>query len=192
MTKLLLALTLVSVGCTGSASRLPGNGSLVLVDIEDGLGTVRIPAGGDGDIMRTAPIWDAVEVGVRYWDTVGSKFRVPEDITAEDGQPVATLAIVAASADEEKNDDRGMWFDGDDGKIHVAVEHLLANAPNGYYDYYAFVASWARFTGLSMGLKDEGQSTDVMYPVSPARLDLAPDDVAQFCKVVAPSSAACP
>lgn len=174
---LVVAMMLV-VGCRTS---VPGDGRLVLVVVDDAVSTLPINVVGADGTLGQGQLGDYVAQGVRYWDAVGARLRTPEQVTAEDGEPAATLHVVVASSTEHLFDGAPAFYADVDGEIHVDLAQFRAKGST-YYTATEFAAMFAHESGHALGLDHEPGCSGVMSQKCwlPA---LTAADVAQFARV---------
>lgn len=177
--------TLVAVAamaaCSGCRHPVPGDGRLVLVQVDDALAALPVNVAQPDGTLAQAQLGDYIAQGVRYWDATGARLRTPEQVTADDGEPAATLQIVVASSVDHSLDGAPAFYADIDGQIHVDPAQFRAK-DGTYYAAVEFAAMFAHEAGHALGLDHEPGCTGVMSQQCwlPALTDA---DVAQFGRV---------
>ena len=186
--------TIIFIACLtcGCAARIPGDGRLVLVTADETLANTTYPFKDANGNAGTIRVGDALRKGVHYWDALGAKLRTAEDITPEDGEPVATLHYKVASALDELFVGADSWYSTVDGDVHIPIDRLgVRDTQEGFTDL-TVTADLAHEAGHALGLMHISDTSALMYRAASWRDDLSASDKVEFCKTAIYAAGECP
>lgn len=180
----LILLVIVANGCSNRRIVYPGDGSLVIVDIDADVD--RTPVTVQGSANQT--VGDAIRKAIRYWDQAGARLRTVDQLTDTDASsvPDAVHLTVTSQLDEaaiEKGFDA--FYNYDTGNIQLFLQRW-ATTDLTTRQWYWLVVTIAHEAGHAIGLDHVTDVNAVMYPDDTnfnSRANLAPADMTEYARV---------
>lgn len=187
---------IMAVWVCGCAARVPGDGRLVVVTVDDAVGEKLVSVVDADGHVSARPFAEAVSAGARYWDSVGARLRTYDALTTAEWneKPAATVRIECSNAVEDLTQgNASAWIDDTDGNIRINCSDAAWKA-NNVYTAPQLAALFAHELGHALGLPHAAGADHaaVMSPHSAITPALLPADVALFCAHAIAAPGVCP
>lgn len=178
----------------GCAARLPGDGRLVIVTVDDAVAQKMVSVVDAAGHVSPRPFGEAASAGARYWDAVGVRLRTYDALTPAEWNetPAAIVNIQCASAVETSVEGEHFgWQSPVDGNIRIECDSDVYK-PGNAFTADQLAAAFAHELGHALGLNHVQDSHAVMYRDSAATPTITAADRAEFCARAITAPGVCP
>jgi hypothetical protein len=176
-------------GCNTAGIVFPGNGQLVIVDIDPAIDTLAVTTNEGGQTTVGAMI----RKGIRYWDVAGARIRTLDQILPTEQAEVANaprLLFTGDISDAEAESDkassvRTAQYEPGNGIVRLLLRYWKLHNLDVRWQWW-WVMTLAHETGHAIGLAHVTEPDAVMYPDNTplnARSNLAPADMAEWARI---------
>jgi len=185
----LIGIVLLAAGCETHGVVFPGDGQLVIVEIDPAIDKLAVTTNEGGQLT----VGTMIRKGIRYWDTAGARLRTTDQLspaeqteTANAPRLVFTGDISDAEAESDKAANvRTAQYEPATGVVRLLLRYWKLHDLDVRWQWW-WIMTLAHESGHAIGLAHVTEPNAVMYPDNTplnARSNLAPADMAEYARV---------
>ncbi len=185
----LIGIVLIAAGCETQRIVFPGDGQLVVVEIDPAIDKLPVTTNEGGQLTVGAMI----RKGIRYWDIAGGRLRTMDQLSLAEQAEAASaprLVFTGDVSDAEVESDKAAsvttaQYEYGTGVVRLLLRYWKLHDLDVHWQWW-WVMTLAHESGHAIGLAHVAEPNAVMFPDNTplnARSNLAPADMAEYARV---------